>query len=332
MLSSYGADSRSRFTTVRPRKCTRRCGRGGLGYGVIRSGRCTGIRDAENGGRCRERPDSAATRTTRSRRRARRPTRCRPGTSRGGVLGPEKWPYFYRRDVILDSFSRTSRRLEGSAEPGRPRACKRPPIEETVPQEGVGSPGCSRLHADRGSPMAHGEGDDGGAAGRPRRRRVADAVRGSRERQPVWARRPAGSKTVKYQAGARAEDSADIAGGGGRTSAAGSSRWYNDGRRRPDGGIGLLTPGQATSAVAAPEVIRRRQDVLAAARWSPEPRASWPARPGLPKARRSVGRWGSSAHPPSSEALEGAEPGDGADGHGKAGLAADLIAKCLTSR
>ena len=81
--------------------------------------------------------------------------------------------------------------------------------------------------------------------------------------------------------------------------------WYT---WRQHGGIGLLTP--AGHLGRAPEVIRRRQD--SPPPMPPGPSASWPARPGHSR-RRS----GSTAHSPSE--VDGAEPGDGADGHGKEG-------------
>ena len=76
---------------------------------------------------------------------------------------------------------------------------------------------------------------------------------------------------------------------------------------------GLLTPGQVHLG-RAPEVIRQRQDVLAAAYAArPERFVAGPPRAAELKAEVWINR----ALPVSE--VDGAEPGDGADGHGKEG-------------
>ena len=90
-----------------------------------------------------------------------------------------------------------------------------------------------------------------------------------------------------------------------RTSAAGSSR--------QPGAQARHTPGQVHLG-RAPEVIRQRQDVLAAAYAArPERFVAGPPRAAELKAEVWINR----ALPVSE--VDGADPGDGADGHGKEG-------------
>ena len=165
------------------------------------------------------------------------------------LLGPRKGQYFYLY-VILDIFSRyvtgwmvADRETAGLA--GRL-------IEETGLKHGV-QPQVLTLHSDRGSPMT----------ARCTAQMLADlGVTQSLSRPRVSNDNPyseAQFKTVKYHPGfpgrfSNIEEAKEFC--------RGFFPWYNTGHRH--GGIGLLTPEQVHSGLA-PEVIRQRQDVLAAA-------------------------------------------------------------------
>ena len=214
------------------------------------------------------------------------------------LLGPEKWQYFYLY-VILDIFSRyvtgwmvADRETAGLG--GRL-------IEETCLKQGV-QPRVLTLHADRGSPMT----------AKCTAQLLADlGVTQSLSRPRISNDNPyseAQFKTVKYHPGFPGRF-ADI------EEAKNFCRrffpWYNLEHRH--GGIGLLTPGQVHLG-RAPEVIRQRQDVLAAAYAArPERFVAGPPRAAELKAEVWINR----ALPVSE--VDGAEPGDGADGHGKEG-------------
>ena len=214
------------------------------------------------------------------------------------LLGPEKWQYFYLY-VILDIFSRyvtgwmvADRETAGLG--GRL-------IEETCLKQGV-QPRVLTLHSDRGSPMT----------AKCTAQLLADlGVTQSLSRPRISNDNPyseAHFKTVKYHPGfpgrfAGIEEAKDFC--------RRFFPWYNLEHRH--GGIGLLTPGQVHLG-RAPEVIRQRQDVLAAfyaAR--PERFVAGPPRAAELKAEVWINR----ALPVSE--VDGAEPGDGADGHGKEG-------------
>ena len=165
------------------------------------------------------------------------------------LLGPEKWQYFYLY-VILDIYSRyvtgwmvAERETAGLA--GRL-------IEESCLKHGV-QPRVLTLHSDRGSPMT----------GKCTAQLLADlGVTQSLSRPRISNDNPyseAQFKTVKYHPGfpgrfGSIEDAKDFC--------RDFFTWYNAEHRH--GGIGLLTPGQVHFG-RAPEVIRRRQQVLAAA-------------------------------------------------------------------
>ena len=165
------------------------------------------------------------------------------------LLGPEKWQYFYLY-VILDIYSRyvtgwmvAERETAGLA--GRL-------IEESCLKHGV-QPRVLTLHSDRGSPMT----------GKCTAQLLADlGVTQSLSRPRISNDNPyseAQFKTVKYHPGfpgrfGSIEDAKDFC--------RDFFTWYNAEHRH--GGIGLLTPGQVHFG-RAPEVIRQRQDVLAAA-------------------------------------------------------------------
>ena len=165
------------------------------------------------------------------------------------LLGPEKWQYFYLY-VILDIYSRyatgwmvAERETAGLA--GRL-------IEESCLKHGV-QPRVLTLHSDRGSPMT----------GKCTAQLLADlGVTQSLSRPRISNDNPyseAQFKTVKYHPGfpgrfGSIEEAKDFC--------REFFSWYNTEHRH--GGIGLLTPGQVHFG-RAPEVIRRRQEVLAAA-------------------------------------------------------------------
>ena len=214
------------------------------------------------------------------------------------LLGPEKWQYFYLY-VILDIFSRyvtgwmvADRETAGLG--GRL-------IEETCLKQGV-QPRVLTLHSDRGSPMT----------AKCTAQLLADlGVTQSLSRPRISNDNPyseAHFKTVKYHPGfpgrfADIEEAKDFC--------RRFFPWYNLEHRH--GGIGLLTPGQVHLG-CAPEVIRQRQDVLAAAYAArPERFVAGPPRAAELKAEVWINR----ALPVSE--VDGAEPGDGADGHGKEG-------------
>ena len=214
------------------------------------------------------------------------------------LLGPEKWQYFYLY-VILDIFSRyvtgwmvADRETAGLG--GRL-------IEETCLKQGV-QPRVLTLHSDRGSPMT----------AKCTAQLLADlGVTQSLSRPRISNDNPyseAHFKTVKYHPGfpgrfADIEEAKDFC--------RRFFPWYNLEHRH--GGIGLLTPGQVHLG-RAPEVIRQRQDVLAAAYAArPERFVAGPPRAAELKAEVWINR----ALPVSE--VDGAEPGDWADGHGKEG-------------
>ena len=165
------------------------------------------------------------------------------------LLGPEKWQYFYLY-VILDIYSRyvtgwmvAERETAGLA--GRL-------IEESCLKHGV-QPRVLTLHSDRGSPMT----------GKCTAQLLADlGITQSLSRPRISNDNPyseAQFKTVKYHPGfpgrfGSIEDAKDFC--------RDFFTWYNAEHRH--GGIGLLTPGQVHFG-RAPEVIRQRQEVLAAA-------------------------------------------------------------------
>ena len=165
------------------------------------------------------------------------------------LLGPEKWQYFYLY-VILDIFSRyvtgwmvADRETAGLA--GRL-------IEEGCLKHGV-QPRVLTLHSDRGSPMT----------GKCTAQLLADlGITQSLSRPRISNDNPyseAQFKTVKYHPGfpgrfGNIEQAKDFC--------REFFSWYNTQHRH--GGIGLLTPEQVHVG-RAPEVIRQRQDVLAAA-------------------------------------------------------------------
>ena len=225
--------------------CTRRCStRASI---CVRSGRCTAswprTRRSGSAG------PSAATRAIRSPRWwPARPTRCGPEDITR-LLGPEKWQYFYLY-VILDIFSRyvtgwmvADRETAGLA--GRL-------IEEGCLKHGV-QPRVLTLHSDRGSPMT----------GKCTAQLLADlGITQSLSRPRISNDNPyseAQFKTVKYHPGfpgrfGNIEQAKDFC--------REFFSWYNAEHRH--GGIGLLTPEQVHVG-RAPEVIRQRQHVLAAA-------------------------------------------------------------------
>ena len=165
------------------------------------------------------------------------------------LLGPKKGQYLYLY-VILDIFSRyvtgwmvAERETAGLA--GRL-------IEESCLRQGV-RPRVLTLHSDRGSPMT----------AKCTAQLLADlGVTQSLGRPRVSNDNPyseAQFKTVKYHPGfpgrfANIEEA--------KAFCRSFFTWYNGEHRH--GGIGLLTPGQVHLG-RAPEVIRRRQEVLAAA-------------------------------------------------------------------
>ena len=231
--------------TALPRKCTRRCST--RASTCVRSGRCYRVL-AEN-------------RAVRERRAQRtHPNHPKPEIVARApneawswditrLLGPEKWQYFYLY-VILDIFSRyvtgwmvADRETAGLG--GRL-------IEETCLKQGV-QPRVLTLHSDRGSPMT----------AKCTAQLLADlGVTQSLSRPRISNDNPyseAHFKTVKYHPGfpgrfADIEEAKDFC--------RRFFPWYNLEHRH--GGIGLLTPGQVHLG-RAPEVIRQRQDVLAAA-------------------------------------------------------------------
>ena len=174
-------------------------------------------------------------------------------------------------------------------------------IEETCLKQGV-QPRVLTLHSDRGSPMT----------AKCTAQLLADlGVTQSLSRPRISNDNPyseAHFKTVKYHPGfpgrfADIEEAKDFC--------RRFFPWYNLEHRH--GGIGLLTPGQVHLG-RAPEVIRQRQDVLAAAYAArPERFVAGPPRAAELKAEVWINR----ALPVSE--VDGAEPGDGADGHGKEG-------------
>ena len=165
------------------------------------------------------------------------------------LLGPEKWRHFYLY-VILDIFSRyvtgwmvADRETAGLG--GRL-------IEESCLKHGV-QPRVLTLHSDRGSPMT----------GKCTAQLLADlGITQSLSRPRISNDNPyseAQFKTVKYHPGfpgrfGNIEEAKDFC--------RQFFSWYNT--RHRHGGIGLLTPEQVHFG-RAPEVIRQRQEVLAAA-------------------------------------------------------------------
>ena len=213
------------------------------------------------------------------------------------LLGPEKWQYFYLY-VILDIYSRyvtgwmvAERETAGLA--GRL-------IEESCLKHGV-QPRVLTLHSDRGSPMT----------GKCTAQLLADrGITQSLSRPRVSNDNPyseAHFKTVKYHPGfpgrfAVIAEAKDFC----RT----FFPWYNT-QHRP-GGIGLLTPEQV-------HLGRPRGHPPTAGR--PRRRLCRPARAlrgrPAPAAELKAEVWINRALPVSE--VDGAEPGDGADGHGQEG-------------
>jgi len=175
------------------------------------------------------------------------------------LLGPEKWQYFYLY-VILDIYSRyatgwmvAERETAGLA--GHL-------VGETCLRHGV-QPRVLTLHSDRGSPMT----------AKCTAQLLADlGVTQSLGRPRVSNDNPYSEshfKTVKYHSGFPGrfgciEEAKDFC--------PKFFQWYNTEHRH--GGIGLLTPEQVHFG-RAPEVIERRQNVLAAASAPPPRPTRW---------------------------------------------------------